>query len=279
MNCRVGDFGLSIDLISAEGGGENSNGIYSGGADTKIPVRWSSLEGILYNSFSTSSDVWSFGVLMWEIWSYAELPYAGMTNAKVKEQVNLGYRLPKPASCPDSIYKIMIDCWNKNVKRRVTMLAVNEALVMAWHEITGGEHDDAGNAVNNIYDNQQESENIYDNQQESEDAPDDSHSDRKNTSNIPLDISHYTDLNESSIRPRTATTWLRAPGASVESTESTLGMDNIHYSSVGSVQSSQSPSSAATMNFTRQTNEAQNVANLADEKSGYMNLLQETEFE
>ena len=132
---------------------------------------------------------------MWEIWSYAELPYAGMTNAKVKEQVNLGYRLPKPASCPDSIYKIMIDCWNKNVKRRVTMLAVNEALVMAWHEITGGEHDDAGNAVNTIYDNQQESENIYDNQQESKEsknAPDDSNSGRENANCIPIETSHYS---------------------------------------------------------------------------------------
>ena len=115
MNCRVGDFGLSVDLAN----GDDEEGMYSGQEDAKIPVRWASIEAFCFHQFSTASDVWAFGILLWEIWSYAEMPYKGWANKKVTEQVSGGYRLAKPGNCPDDVYKIMIDCWNKNVKVRI----------------------------------------------------------------------------------------------------------------------------------------------------------------
>ena len=115
MTCRVGDFGLSVDLAEKD---EDESGFYAGSEGGKIPVRWTAIEAICFRQFSSASDVWSFGILLWEIWSYAEMPYKGWNNKKVTEQVSAGYRLPKPANCPDEIYRIMLDTWNKNVKVR-----------------------------------------------------------------------------------------------------------------------------------------------------------------
>jgi len=148
MVCHVGDFGLSVDLASGDDG---EDGVYSGSEDAKIPIRWTAIEAFCFHQFSSASDVWSFGVLLWELWTYAELPYKGWNNKKVTEQVSAGFRLPKPDGCPDEVYKIMIECWNKNVKRRVTFAKINASLVQAWKDIArdalGG---DTGN--DNLYD-------------------------------------------------------------------------------------------------------------------------------
>jgi len=148
MVCHVGDFGLSVDLASGDDG---EDGVYSGSEDAKIPIRWTSIEAFCFHQFSSASDVWSFGVLLWELWSYAELPYKGWNNKKVTEQVSAGFRLAKPGSCPDEVYKVMIECWNKNIKRRITFAKINAALVEAWKDIArealGG---DTGN--DNLYD-------------------------------------------------------------------------------------------------------------------------------
>lgn len=73
-------------------------------------------------------------MVLWEIWTYGEMPYKGWTNKKVAEQVSEGYRLPKPATCPDAVYELMIKCWTKNMKRRVTFSKANQALVEAWND-------------------------------------------------------------------------------------------------------------------------------------------------
>ena len=70
MTCRVGDFGLSVDLAEKD---EDDSGFYAGSEGGKIPVRWTAIEAICFRQFSSASDVWSFGVLLWEIWSYAEV--------------------------------------------------------------------------------------------------------------------------------------------------------------------------------------------------------------
>nr|BAG55491.1 receptor-type protein tyrosine kinase [Monosiga ovata] len=150
MTCRVADFGLSVDLASAEGDG-NDEGAYAGQDGGKIPIRWSSIEAICFRQFSVASDVWSFGVLLWEIWSYAELPYKGWNNRKVTEQVNAGYRLEKPTSCPDEVYKIMVECWNKNVKRRITFPKINQALIQAWKDVCKDQMG-GGEESGNLYD-------------------------------------------------------------------------------------------------------------------------------
>nr|BAG55488.1 receptor-type protein tyrosine kinase [Monosiga ovata] len=145
MVCRIGDFGLSVDAMAEEG-----NGIYSGEEGARIPVRWTSLEAVTLRQFSSASDVWSFGVVLWEIWTYCQMPYGGWNNKKVIEQVSNGYRLPRPEECPYEIYKLMIECWNKNVARRATFLSARRSLIEVWKDLAG-EVDPADDAP--LYDN------------------------------------------------------------------------------------------------------------------------------
>jgi len=139
MTCRIGDFGLSIDLATVTSVEENA--IYSGSEGARLPIRWTAIEAILYRHFSTASDVWSFGVLLWEIWTYAEMPYKGWTNKKVAQQIQNGYRLPRPEGCPDEVYKLMIDCWNKNPKTRIPFKRIASTLVEIWKDITASLED------------------------------------------------------------------------------------------------------------------------------------------
>lgn len=88
--CKVADFGLSREIES-----DTTDGAYTttGG---KIPVRWTAPEAIAFRKFTSSSDVWSYGVLMWEIVSYGERPYYNWSNQDVIKAVEKGYRLPPP---------------------------------------------------------------------------------------------------------------------------------------------------------------------------------------
>ena len=88
--------------------------------DVTFPVRWTAPEFFLYEKFTIKSDVWSFGILMTEIVTKGGIPYPGMTNADVKEQIGRGYKMPQPPGCPEPLYQIMLYCWNKEPKRRPT---------------------------------------------------------------------------------------------------------------------------------------------------------------
>jgi serine/threonine protein kinase len=65
-----------------------------------------------YGSYSFKSDVWSFGIVLWELFSYGKIPYAGMSNLIVAEKVLNGYRLTCPENCPEEIYNLMEQCWS-----------------------------------------------------------------------------------------------------------------------------------------------------------------------
>ncbi|KAM7434137.1 hypothetical protein ABFA07_015738 [Porites harrisoni] len=108
MVCKVADFGLSREL-------EDSAYETKGG---KIPVRWTALEAIEYRKFTAASDVWSYGVLLWEIMSFAERPYWEWSNFEVMDRVKGGYRLPPPLGCPKTIHQIMLNCWNADRSKR-----------------------------------------------------------------------------------------------------------------------------------------------------------------
>ena len=99
---KIADFGMSRET--------QSNNVYStqGG---QIPIRWTAPEVLEEYKFSEQSDVWSFGILMHEIWTKAEVPYAGWRNEKVWVQVLGGYRLPCPKGCSSEIHLIMLSCW------------------------------------------------------------------------------------------------------------------------------------------------------------------------
>uniref|UniRef100_A0A8C5X7N8 receptor protein-tyrosine kinase n=1 Tax=Malurus cyaneus samueli TaxID=2593467 RepID=A0A8C5X7N8_9PASS len=84
----------------------------------KIPIRWTAPEAIAYRKFSSASDVWSYGIVMWEVLAYGERPYWNMTNRDVINSVEEGYRLPAPMGCPSTLHQLMLDCWQKERSER-----------------------------------------------------------------------------------------------------------------------------------------------------------------
>ncbi|CAF93010.1 unnamed protein product, partial [Tetraodon nigroviridis] len=104
--CKVSDFGLSRALEDDPEAAYTTQG-------GKIPIRWTAPEAIAYRKFTSASDVWSYGVVMWEVMSYGERPYWDMSNQDVIKAVEENYRLPGPMDCPESLYQLMTDCWQR----------------------------------------------------------------------------------------------------------------------------------------------------------------------
>ncbi|KAL2296594.1 hypothetical protein Nmel_015914, partial [Mimus melanotis] len=109
--CKVSDFGLSRILEDDPDAAYTTTG-------GKIPIRWTAPEAIAYRKFSSASDVWSYGIVMWEVLAYGERPYWNMTNRDVITSVEEGYRLPAPMGCPSSLHQLMLDCWQKERSER-----------------------------------------------------------------------------------------------------------------------------------------------------------------
>ncbi|KAM6446691.1 ephrin type-A receptor 6 isoform 1-T1 [Liasis olivaceus] len=111
LMCKVSDFGLSRVLE------DDPEAAYttSGG---KIPIRWTAPEAIAYRKFSSASDAWSYGIVMWEVMSYGERPYWEMSNQDVILSIEEGYRLPAPMGCPAALHQLMLHCWQKERSHR-----------------------------------------------------------------------------------------------------------------------------------------------------------------
>ncbi|KAM6956510.1 inactive tyrosine-protein kinase 7 [Aplochiton taeniatus] len=84
-----------------------------------IPLRWLPTESVFEDDFSTKSDVWAFGVLVWEVFSHGDLPYAKLSDDEVLEGLQAGkLKLPVPDGCPSKVYKLMVRCWAPSPKER-----------------------------------------------------------------------------------------------------------------------------------------------------------------
>ena len=94
--------------------------IYEAYPGEKFPLKWTAPEAVLYNRFTIKSDVWSFGVMLYEIITNCDVPYPGMTNEQVIEALQQGYRMPCPMGCPDKLYEIMLHCWREEPEKRPT---------------------------------------------------------------------------------------------------------------------------------------------------------------
>ncbi|KAM9789937.1 ephrin type-A receptor 4-A-like [Neosynchiropus ocellatus] len=120
--CKVSDFGLSRvledDPEEAYTTREAIGTYLSPGG--KIPIRWTAPEAITYRKFTTASDVWSYGIVMWEVVSYGERPYWDMNNQDVIKAIEEGYRLPAPMDCPLVLHQLMLDCWERERAERPT---------------------------------------------------------------------------------------------------------------------------------------------------------------
>lgn len=106
---KISDFGMSR---------QEDDGVYSSSGLKQIPIKWTAPEALNYGRYSSESDVWSYGILLWETFSLGVCPYPGMTNQQAREQVEKGYRMVCPQRCPDDVYKVMQRCWQYNPEER-----------------------------------------------------------------------------------------------------------------------------------------------------------------
>uniref|UniRef100_A0A3P9Q6N6 Protein-tyrosine kinase 6 n=1 Tax=Poecilia reticulata TaxID=8081 RepID=A0A3P9Q6N6_POERE len=106
--CKVADFGLAR-LVKEP---------FYISEEKKIPYKWSAPEAISHGKFSIKSDVWSFGVLLYEIMTYGSVPYPGFNNREVYNKVKSGYRMEAPSKCPGFIHGIMLKCWQEQPENR-----------------------------------------------------------------------------------------------------------------------------------------------------------------
>ncbi|XP_067381849.1 inactive tyrosine-protein kinase 7 isoform X3 [Channa argus] len=117
---KVSSLSLSKDVYNSE---------YYHYRQAWIPLRWLPAESVFEDDFSTKSDVWAFGVLMWEVFSHGEMPYAKLSDDEVLEGLQTGkLKLPIPEGCPSRIYKLMVRCWALSLKERPSFTDIVQAL-------------------------------------------------------------------------------------------------------------------------------------------------------
>eukprot|EP00041_Stephanoeca_diplocostata_P025194 m.654831 g.654831 ORF g.654831 m.654831 type:complete len:1020 (+) comp22692_c0_seq1:441-3500(+) len=124
IECKISDFGLSRDL---------DDDTYYESDGGMVPIRWTPPEAYKYKKYSTASDVWSYGITLYEIWTKGALPYGKKwTNMNVMMEVEKGYRLEAPPKCPKAVYQLMLQCWNPMRRSRPTFASIKDRLEMAY---------------------------------------------------------------------------------------------------------------------------------------------------
>ncbi|XP_001659488.2 tyrosine-protein kinase Abl isoform X3 [Aedes aegypti] len=122
---KVADFGLARLM---------RDDTYTAHAGAKFPIKWTAPEGLAYNKFSTKSDVWAFGVLLWEIATYGMSPYPGIDLTEVFHRLESGYRMERPPGCPPEVYELMRKCWQWNAQDRPTFKSIHHDLEHMFQE-------------------------------------------------------------------------------------------------------------------------------------------------
>ncbi|XP_051530738.1 tyrosine-protein kinase Lyn-like [Myxocyprinus asiaticus] len=128
--CKIADFGLARVIEDNE---------YSAREGAKFPIKWTAPEAINYGSFTIKSDMWSFGVLIYEIVTYGKVPYAGLSNSEVMVKVRQGYRMQCPENCPQELYDIMKMCWKAKPEERPTF-EYTQSVLEDYNTATEGQY-------------------------------------------------------------------------------------------------------------------------------------------
>ncbi|KAI6173722.1 Tyrosine-protein kinase [Aphelenchoides besseyi] len=121
---KVGDFGLARFM---------KEDTYTAPAGFRLPIKWTAPEGLAFNTFSTKSDVWSFGILLHEIASYGSAPYPGVELSNVYGLLERGFRMDAPNGCPASVYRLMLQCWNWSPSDRPRFCDIHASLETLQH--------------------------------------------------------------------------------------------------------------------------------------------------
>ncbi|XP_077480589.1 tyrosine-protein kinase Fes/Fps isoform X2 [Stigmatopora argus] len=125
---KISDFGMSR---------QQDDGVYSAeGSLRQIPIKWTAPEALNYGRYTTESDVWSFGVLLWEVFSLGMGPYSSMNNQQAREEVDKGYRMPAPRDCPLEVSTLMSSCWQHEPQNRPSFHKLRMALYDIWKNKT-----------------------------------------------------------------------------------------------------------------------------------------------
>ncbi|XP_050561619.1 tyrosine-protein kinase Btk29A isoform X4 [Spodoptera frugiperda] len=123
---KVADFGLARYVLDDQ---------YTSSGGTKFPIKWAPPEVLNYTRFSSKSDVWAFGVLMWEVFTCGKVPYGRVKNSEVAEMVQRGMLLEKPKGCLNEIYNVMRLCWRRLPEERPSFRALKEELAVIANSV------------------------------------------------------------------------------------------------------------------------------------------------
>ncbi|XP_035527936.1 high affinity nerve growth factor receptor [Morone saxatilis] len=118
---KIGDFGMSRDIYSTD--------YYRVGGRTMLPIRWMPPESIMYRKFTTESDIWSFGVVLWEIFTYGKQPWYQLSNSEAIECITQGRELERPRTCPKEVYLLMQGCWQREPQQRMVIKDIHNRLL------------------------------------------------------------------------------------------------------------------------------------------------------
>ncbi|XP_077565398.1 NT-3 growth factor receptor-like [Stigmatopora nigra] len=121
LQVKIGDFGMSRDIYSTD--------YYRVGGHTMLPIRWMPPESIMYRKFTIETDVWSFGVVLWEIFTHGKQPWFQLANNEVIECITQGRVLKRPRLCPKAVYDVMLGCWQREPQQRLNMKDIQNTLL------------------------------------------------------------------------------------------------------------------------------------------------------
>ncbi|XP_078377517.1 vascular endothelial growth factor receptor 1-like isoform X2 [Oculina patagonica] len=118
--CKVTDFGMARNV--------HQDDIYTRQSRGRLPVKWTAYEALLYGTYTTQSDVWSYGVLLYEILTVGGSPYPGINARQIARKLQEGFRMPKPKHVDNKLYQIMLKCWEENPSNRPTFAELKDTM-------------------------------------------------------------------------------------------------------------------------------------------------------
>ncbi|XP_078378953.1 proto-oncogene tyrosine-protein kinase receptor Ret-like [Oculina patagonica] len=127
--CKITDFGMARQV--------RENEIYTMRAGGRVPAKWTAYEALLYGVYTTQSDVWSYGVVMYEIFTLGADPYAGIKTRDIADLLGRGFRMRRPKHVDKDLHAVMLSCWNEDPQQRPTFKSLQDTLEKIEKQQTG----------------------------------------------------------------------------------------------------------------------------------------------